>query len=103
MDKAELPLLAPEQAYFARENVKLRLLSARLSLLAHDENSYKADLKAAQNWLHQYYDEKDRAVKAALATLQQLSASQLRVDIPDITGSLNAVRNIKLTPERGNR
>lgn len=100
MDKAELPLLAPEQAYFARENVKLRLLSARLSLLARDENSYKADLKAAQNWIHQYYDEKDRAVKATLATLQQLSASQLRVNVPDITGSLNAVRNIKLTPER---
>jgi len=103
MDKAQLPLLAPEQAYFARENVKLRLLSARLSLLAHDEKSYKADLKAAQNWIHQYYDDKDKAVKAALATLQQLSASQLRVDVPDITGSLNAVRNIKLVPERGNR
>ena len=103
MDKAELPLLPPEQAYFVRENVKLRLLSARLSLLARDENSYKADLKAAQNWIRQYYDEKDRAVKAALATLQQLSASQLRVNVPDITGSLNAVRNIKLTPERANR
>ena len=103
MGKAQLPLLAPEQAYFARENVKLRLLSARLSLLAHDEKSYKADLKATQNWLHQYYDDQDRAVKAALATLQQLSASQLRVDIPDITGSLNAVRSIKLAPERNTR
>lgn len=103
MEKAQLPLLAPEQAYFARENIKLRLLSARLSLLAHDGKSYKADLKAAQNWLRQYYDEKDKAVKDALATLQQLSASQLQVDVPDITGSLNAVHSIKLVPERGNR
>ncbi len=103
MDKAQIPLLAPEQAYFARENVKLRLLSARLSLLARDEKSYKADLKAAQNWIRQYYDDKDKAVKATLATLQQLSASQLRVDIPDISASLNAVRNVKLVTERGNR
>ncbi len=103
MEKAQLPLLAPEQAYFARENVKLRLVSARLSLLAHDEKSYKADLKAAQDWIHRYYDDQDKAAKAALATLQQLSTSQLRVDIPDITGSLNAVRGIKLGPERSPR
>ncbi len=103
MEKSQLPLLAPEQAYFARENVKLRLLSARLALLARDDTNYKTDLRAAQAWMHQYYDDKDRAVKAALATLQQLSNSQTRVDVPDITGSLNAVRNLKLVPERGNR
>lgn len=101
--KAELPLLAPEQAYFARENVKLRLLAARLSLLAHDDKTFKSDLKTAQDWIQRYYDDQDRAVKAALQTLQQLSASQTRVDIPDITGSLQAVRGLKLAPERSTR
>lgn len=103
MGKAEIPLLPPEQAYFARENVRLRLLSARLSLLAHDDKAFKTDLKTAQDWIHRYYDDKDRAVKSALQTLQQLSASQTRVDIPDIAGSLHAVRTIKLAPERGGR
>lgn len=101
--KAELPLLAPEQAYFARENVKLRLLAARLSLLAHDDKAFKSDLKTTQVWMQRYYDDQDRAVKAALQTLQQLSASQTRVDIPDITGSLQAVRGLKLAPERSAR
>ena len=101
--KAELPLLAPEQAYFARENVKLRLLAARLSLLTHDDKTFKTDLKTAQDWIRRYYDEQDRAVKAALQTLQQLSASETRVDIPDITGSLQAVRSLKLMPERSGR
>jgi len=101
--KAEIPLLAPEQAYFARENVKLRLLSARLSLLAHDDKTFKSDLKTAQDWLQRYYDNQDRAVKAALQTLQQLSASQTRVDTPDITGSLQALRSLKLSAERSAR
>lgn len=103
MGKAEMPLLAPEQAYFARENVRLRLLSARLSLLAHDDKAFKTDLQTAQDWIHRYYDDKDRSVKLALQTLQQLSASQTRVDVPDIAGSLHAVRTLKLAPERGSR
>jgi len=103
MSKTEIPLLAPEQAYFARENVKLRLLTARLSLLAHDDKTFKSDLKTAQDWIHRYYDDKDRSVKSALQTMQQLSASQTRVDIPDITASLQAVRSLKLAPERSAR
>ena len=46
MDRPDMPLLTPGQAYFLRENLKLRLLGARLALLAHDEKSFKADLKA---------------------------------------------------------
>lgn len=101
--RVEIPLLAPEQAYFARENVKLRLLSARLSLHAHDDKTFKTDLQTAHDWLRRYYDGQDRAVKAALQTLKQISTSQTRVDIPDITGSLQAVRSLKFAPERSSR
>jgi len=100
MEKADLPLLPPEQAYYARENLKLRLLTARLALLAHDEASYRRDLKAAQAWLKRYFDEQDRTVKLAAQTLQQLAGSPVRVDVPDVSASLNAVRNFKLAPER---
>ena len=103
MGKAEMPLLAPEQAYFARENVRLRLLSARLSLLAHDDKTFKTDLKTVREWIHHYYNDKEPSVQSALQTLTQLSASQTRVDIPDITASLQALRAIKLPAERGGR
>jgi uroporphyrin-3 C-methyltransferase len=102
-EKAELPLLPPEQAYYARENLKLRLLTARLALLAHDEASYRRDLKAAQEWLKRYFDETDKTVKAAVNLLQQLAGSPVRVDVPDVAASLNAVRSFKLAPERGAR
>lgn len=101
--KAELPLLPPDQAYYARENLKLRLLTARLALLAHDEASYRSDLKGAQAWLGRYFDPQDKGVKSAAALLRQLADSPVRVDVPDISASLNAVRNFKLAPERSAR
>jgi len=45
MENPDAPLLSPTQAYFLRENLRLRLLSARIALLRHDEVTYKADLK----------------------------------------------------------
>ena len=101
--KAELPLLPPEQAYYARENLKLRLLTARLALLSHDEANYRRDLKEAQSWLMRYFDGQDKAVKGASEVLQQLAASPVRVDVPDIKGSVTALRNFKLGPERSAR
>lgn len=103
MGRNELPLLPPDQAYYARENLKLRLLTARLALLAHDEASYRSDLKAAQAWLARYFDGQDKLVKSSATLLQQLAGSPVRVDVPDISASLNAVRNFKLPPERSTR
>src|SRR6185503_10878916 len=50
MGAAEPPLLPPSQAYFVRENLRLRLLNARADLLARDEAGYREDLRAAQAW-----------------------------------------------------
>ena len=100
MEKADLPLLPPEQAYYARENLKLRLLTARMALLSHDETGYRRDLKAAQAWLARYFDTQDKMVKNAAGVLQQLAGSPVRVDVPAISASLTAVRGFKLAPER---
>ncbi|MEO1766629.1 uroporphyrinogen-III C-methyltransferase [Thiobacter aerophilum] len=101
--RAELPLLPPEQAYYARENLKLRLLMARLALAQHDEASYRRDLKAAQTWLARYFDTDDKRVKAAAGLLRQLAESPVRVDLPDISASVAAVRDFRLAAERGTR
>jgi uroporphyrin-3 C-methyltransferase len=100
MDKPDVVLLAPSQAYFLRENLKLRLLGARLALLAHDEKSFKADLKAAREWLARYYDARDKSVAAAAAAVRQLHDSQISIELPDIAASLDTVRNYRLTRER---
>ena len=101
MDRPDLPLLAPGQTYFLRENLKLRLLGARLALLARDEKSFRADLAAAREWLTRYYDARDKAVANAAVTVRQLHDSQISIEVPDVAASLDAVRNYRLTRERG--
>ena len=100
-DRAEPPLLPPEQSYFLRENLKLHLLTARIALLQHDEASYRADLGAAETWLKRHFDMHDPATNSVLASLAQLSASGITIQTPDISESLSMVSRYKLTLERG--
>jgi len=102
-EKPEVPLLSPTQSFFLRENLKLRLLSARLALLSHDEISFKRDVKTAQEWIRLYFDTRSEQGAAAIATLQKVFAANINIDLPDLSGSLEAVRNYRISHERGAR
>ena len=99
-DRPAAPLITPQQSFFLRENVRLRLLSARLALLSRDERAFRADLQAASGWLKQYFDLQSKPVQAALATLAQQSAVPMPGEMPDLAGSLDAVRTLKAVAER---
>jgi uroporphyrin-III C-methyltransferase len=98
-DKAEIPLLPPNQEFFLRENLKLNLLSARLALLSRDEVSFRQGLKTAQLWTARYFDGKSSESMQMSDGLKKLAASDIRIEIPDISSSLQAVRNYRLTHE----
>ncbi|MCB5185680.1 uroporphyrinogen-III C-methyltransferase [Methylobacillus gramineus] len=102
VDRAEPPLLAPDQTFFLRENIKLHLLTARIALLQHDENTYRADLDATDQWIKGHFDLRENATKTALTTLKQLSASNIVIQVPDISETLGLVSKYKLTLERSN-
>jgi len=97
---AEPPLLPPSQAYFVRENLRLRLLSARLSLLARDEAGYREDLRTAQRWIQRYFDPRSKQTAEALNQLKQLASTTVSLELPSITESLEAVRGYKSRRER---
>jgi uroporphyrin-3 C-methyltransferase len=97
----EPPLLPPSQAYFARENLRLRLLNARASLLLRDEAGYRGDLRAASAWIQRYFDPRSKRTADALSQLKQLSASSISFEMPSISESLDAVRGYKSRRERG--
>jgi len=97
---AEPPLLPPSQAYFVRENLRLRLLNARLSLLARDETGYREDLRTAQRWIQRYFDPRSKQTAEALNQLKQLSSGTVSFELPSITESLEAVRGYKSRRER---
>jgi uroporphyrin-3 C-methyltransferase len=100
MSAPEPPLLPPTQAFFLRENLRLRLLNARLSLLARDEAAYREDLRVAQQWIGRYFDARAKPAADALAQLRQLSSTTISFEMPTISESLDAVRGFKSRRER---
>jgi len=103
IEKPDTALLAPAQAYFLRENLKLRLVGARLALLARDATSYKADLKAARDWLGRYYDTSHKGVVQAAAALRSLHDTEIGIEAPEIGATLEAMRSLRAARERGGR
>ena len=97
----EPPLLPPQQAYFVRENLRLRLLNARLSLLSRDEAGYREDLRVSQAWIRRYFDQRSKQTADALGQLKQLSSTSISFEMPTIAESLEAVRRFKTRRERG--
>lgn len=91
-------MVSPAQAYFMRENLKLRLLNARMALLSRNEAAFRADLIAAQEALVKYFDTRARATQGAQALLRQVQSSNLAIEMPTLSDSLNAVRNYKAKP-----
>jgi uroporphyrin-3 C-methyltransferase len=99
-DRNEPALLAPGQLFFLRENLKLRLLNARLALLAHDQATFRSELRQAQAWVDRYFDNRDQAVQTAQASLRQLLATEISGEVPNLNESLAAIRNFKPGKER---
>jgi uroporphyrin-3 C-methyltransferase len=91
IDQPEAALLAPEQAYFLRENLKLKLLNARLGLLARQPASALADLVAAEAALALYFNTEAPAVASARAALTQLREELRLVELPQPDESLAAL------------
>ena len=100
LDAADPSLLAPESRFYLRENLKLRLLHARIALLRRDEPAFRGDIRAAQASLGRWFDAKQKPVATAAQTLAQLATAAVHVDLPTIADSLNAVRTLKLPREK---
>lgn len=97
--KAEIPLLPPDQEFFLRENLKMRMMAARLALLSRDENSFRHELRNAQIWIARYFDGQSNQVRGMQAALKKLAAADIKIELPDISASLKAVRNYRQAQE----
>ena len=99
-DRPAAPLIMPQQSYFLRENLRLRLLSARLALLSRDDESFKADLTPPTRGCASISTLRTKPVEALSATLTQLAATPMPAAMPDLTRSLDLVRTQKAVRER---
>ncbi|MCC7326600.1 MAG: uroporphyrinogen-III C-methyltransferase [Burkholderiales bacterium] len=99
-DRPAAPLVPPAQEYFLRENLRLRLLTARVALVTRDDAGFKTDVKAATAWVKQYFDMRSKPVAGLVATLTQLAATPLPAQLPDLSGSLTALQTVQATRQR---
>ncbi|MBS1140318.1 MAG: Protein of unknown function hemX [Proteobacteria bacterium] len=99
-DRDDPLLLAPEQGYLLRENLKLRLLNARLALFAHDQWTFRNELKVAQDLLSRHFEANDKAVQAAQNTLRQMTATEINVELPTLADSQAALRAVRQSKEK---
>jgi|GEM_PF-1255293 len=93
--ETEPVLLAPEQSAFLRENVKIRLLTARLAMLARDGHTYGVDLKQTRNWIERFFDMRNEDVKAVVEELRALEAMPVGVMRYELIESTAAVRRFQ--------
>jgi len=98
VNNPEALLLSPEEAFFARENLKLRLLNARMALLSRNDSAFRSDLLEADRALLRYFDTRARQTQAAHEIIRQLQDSVLNIDMPTLSHSLAAVRQSRTRP-----
>ena len=91
IDQPEAMLVAPEQAWFLRENLKLRLLNARLSLLSRQFDTAQSDLRDVQSAIDRYFDRSSRRVVAAADLVRQVSVQARLVTVPRPDATLAAI------------
>jgi len=91
IDHPEAALMAPEQSFFLRENLKLRLLNARMGLLSRQTDTARSDLAGTVILLDKYFDKTSRRTQIATQLLQQIQA-QLKVsELPRIDETMAAL------------
>ncbi|MBC7734507.1 MAG: uroporphyrinogen-III C-methyltransferase [Bacteriovorax sp.] len=91
IDHPDAMLLAPEQSFFLRENLKLRLLNARLALLSRQFDTAQSDLLVAQSALSRYFDRSSKRTVLATELVKQVTGQARLVNVPRPDDTLAAL------------
>lgn len=96
LDRPDPAVLSPQNSFILRENLKLRLINARLALLQRDTKTYHEDIVQSRSWIERYFDVQAKPTQEALATLSQVVGAELTLEVPTLDDTLTALRNLKL-------
>ncbi len=91
IDHPDAMLLSPDQSFFVRENLKLRLLNARLALLSRQFDTAQSDLQVAQASLDRYFDRSSKRTVLASELVRQVVGQARQVSVPRPDDTLAAL------------
>ena len=92
------PLLPPDQEFFLRQNLILKLEAAYLALMQGDSTKYQQSMKRAIVWLADFYDRDEAVVSSAIEQLSEVAKAELAMPLPDLSGSLELLRRYQAGP-----
>jgi len=99
-DETAVPLLAPNQDIYLRENIRSRLLIAAQAVPRHQDETYKQSLENISTWVRAYYDTNDATTKAFLDELDALGQQSINMDIPQTLQSQPLLEKLMQTRVR---
>lgn len=99
-DETAVPLLAPNQDVYLRENIRSRLLVAAQAVPRHQDETYKQSLENVSTWVRAYYDTNDATTKAFLDELETLSQQNITMDVPQTLQSQPLLEKLMQTRVR---
>ena len=94
--RAEQPvraIISEGDAHFIKQQLKLRIEVAMLSLLQHQDDLFKQDLEDSKLWIKSNYEANEQATQIIL-DIKELQNTPIHSDIPDVSRSLTMLRNI---------
>ncbi|SXG02701.1 uroporphyrinogen-III methyltransferase [Klebsiella variicola] len=99
-DETEVPLLAPNQDIYLRENIRSRLLVAAQAVPRHQEETWKQSLDNVSTWVRAYYDTDDATTKAFLDEVDKLSQQSITMTVPETLQSQALLEKLMQTRVR---
>jgi len=94
VDTPEAMLMSPEQGYFLKENLKLKLLNARLGVLSHQYPAARKDLGSVFQSVKRFADPEHSKSTQLLQLLEQLQQMLSTTELPRLDASMVAVNTL---------
>jgi uroporphyrin-3 C-methyltransferase len=91
IESPDAVLLSPEQTYFLRENLKLKVLNARLGLLGRQIQSAKTDLTSVADDVRKYSDPTSKQAQTLQSAISIVQTQLSSATIPALDSSLAAL------------
>jgi len=91
-ENAETGKLSVDQRFYVRENLRLKLEMARLAAYRRDSQSFAVAVKAVEDWLNRYFDQRDKTIQTMLQDLAEMQKTVLTQQLPDISESLRSLQ-----------
>ena len=99
-DETAVPLLAPNQDIYLRENIRSSLLVAAQAVPSHQEETWKQSLDNVSTWVRAYYDTDDATTKAFLDEVDKLSQQSITMTVPETLQSQALLEKLMQTRVR---